>query len=88
MKEDIPRLTKTDNPDWDCLIFRNELGKVNFELFPAAEHVLYDKDGMPVDVLPWPSLGLGLEQVVADYKQVSHDVADKARRFLLQYSQK
>jgi hypothetical protein len=76
-----PRLTKTDDPDWDCLIFRNKSGEMDFRLIPAARHVLYDQKGIPVDVLHCPS-ELGLEQMALGYKRVNHDVADAAREFL------
>jgi len=81
MKENIPRLTRTDNPDRDCLVFRNEADNLDFRLFAVAEYVLYDEKGKPVDVLPWPST-LGLKHIVAGYKCVNHKVADAVREFL------
>jgi hypothetical protein len=81
MKENIPRLARTDDHDWDCLLFRNEAGDLDFRLSSAAEHVLYDGKGMPVYVLPLPST-LGLDQIAAGYQRASHKVADAVRKFL------
>jgi len=81
MEANIPRMTRTDNPNWDCLIFQDNKGKVDFRLFPSAEHVLYDEKGMPVNVLPWPSR-LNLEQTAAGYERVNHNIADAVRGLL------
>jgi len=81
MGKNIPRLIRTDNPDWDCLLFRNGADNLNFRLLPTEEYALYDKNGMPVDVLPWPST-LNLDQIASGYQRVNHDVADAVRELL------
>jgi len=81
MKSSLPSLIAIKGTDWDCLTFVDKFRQLRFKLFPAAEHVLYDKEGMPIDVLNFPSLP-SLEQALAGYVRVSHKEADRARKLL------
>ena len=73
MKKNSPKLTRTDNPNWDCLVFRNQTGDLDYRLIPVQEFVLVDTSvGIPiVDILPRGSL-LNLEQRTLGYQPVNH----------------